>query len=99
MIVVSGTVEIDPADLERALEAGRTAAAESRAEPGCRTYAFYQDIEAPARLRVFEEWDDGAALDRHFQTPHFQAFGAVLRSLRILSRDIVRYEVTGATPV
>lgn len=93
MIVVSGTIEIESADLARALEAGREAAAATRTEPGCRAYAFYQDIEAPARIRVFEEWDDEAALKRHFEMPHFQHFREVLGTIRVLDRKIKRYEV------
>lgn len=94
MIVVSGTIEIESADLERALEAGREAAAAARSEPGCRAYAFYQDIERPARIRIFEEWDDGEALKRHFEMPHFQRFREVLGTIRVLSRDIKRYDVS-----
>lgn len=94
MIVVSGVIEIDSADLDRALQAGREAAAATRTEPGCRAYAFYQDIETPARIRVFEEWDDDAALKRHFEMPHFQRFREVLGTVRVLSRDIKRYEVS-----
>ncbi len=94
MIVVSGVIEIESADLDRALEAGREAAAATRTEPGCRAYAFYQDIETPARVRVFEEWDDAAALERHFEMPHFQRFREVLGGIRVLSREIKRYEVS-----
>ena len=99
MIVVSGVIEIDGADLERALEAGREAAAATRTEPGCRTYAFYQDIETPTRVRVFEEWDDDAALKRHFEMPHFQRFREVLGTIRVYSRDIRRYEVSAVGAV
>jgi quinol monooxygenase YgiN len=99
MIVVSGIIEIDSADLERALEAGREAAAATRSEPGCRAYAFYQDIERPACIRVFEEWDDAAALARHFETPHFQAFREVLRTIRVHTQEIKRYDVSDVSEV
>jgi len=97
MIIVSGVFEIDAADRERALEAGRVMARASRAESGCRAYAFYADIEEPARVRVFEEWDDLAALEEHFRTPHMATFRQTLGELRILSRNVHRYEVQQAT--
>jgi quinol monooxygenase YgiN len=99
MIVVSGLFEIESADLERALGAGREVAAATRQEPGCRAYAFYQDIETPARIRVFEEWDDAAALQHHFETPHFQRFIEVIGGIRILSREVKRYDVSAVGEV
>jgi quinol monooxygenase YgiN len=97
MIVVSGVIEIESADLQRALAAGREAAVATRAEPGCRAYAFYQDIETPARIRLFEEWDDAEALKRHFEMPHFRRFREVLGGIRVLGREIKRYEIADVT--
>jgi len=45
----------------------------SRAEAGCLAYSFYNQPSTNEYL-FFEEWADQAALDFHFQTPHFQSF-------------------------
>ena len=95
MIVVSGTNEVAAKDAERAIEAAIPLAKETRKEPGCRFYSFYQDIESPGVFRVFEEWDDDAALKAHFQTPHMAAFRAVLGEIGVLNRDVKIYRVSG----
>jgi quinol monooxygenase YgiN len=99
MIVVSGTNEVAAADAPRAVEAAIALARETRKEPGCRYYAFYQDIESPGVFRVFEEWDDDAALKAHFETPHMAAFRAVLGELGVLNRDVKIYRVSGVDPL
>lgn len=93
-IIVSGVVEIASRDREAALDAARKMAAETRREEGCRAYAFYTDIEHPDRIRIFEEWENAEALERHFRTPHMAAFQRRLAELKIRSRALHRYEVT-----
>lgn len=99
MIVVSGTNEVAAEDAPRAMEAAIALAHETRKEPGCRFYAFYQDIESPGVFRVFEEWDDEAALRAHFETPHMAAFRKVLGGIGVLSRDVKIYRVSGVDPL
>ena len=94
MIVVSGTIEIDPTDRVRALAAVAALTAATLAEPGCITYGIWTDPAEPGRFRVFEEWQNEAALTAHFGTPHIAAFRAQLATLKIRSSEIWRYEVT-----
>ncbi len=49
-------------------------AAPSRAEAGCISYNFYEQQPANNEFLFFEEWTDQAAIDFHFQTPHFKEF-------------------------
>ena len=76
MIIVSGTLTIDPADVETAMALGATMAEASLAEEGCSAYGFWQDPADPSRARVFEEWASQEALDLHFATPHMADFMA-----------------------
>ncbi len=46
----------------------------SRAEAGCISYNFYEQQPATNEFLFFEEWADQAAVDFHFQTPHFKEF-------------------------
>jgi quinol monooxygenase YgiN len=96
MIVVSGVVEVAPESREQVLDAIIDLARASRAEKGCRCYAFYEDLERPNRFRVFEEWVDDAALEQHFATPHMNAFRQRLVGVVIVSRSVHRYEVASA---
>ncbi len=93
MIVVSGIVEVGAASVEAAVGAAAEMARATREEPGCLSYAFYQDVESPGRFRVFEEWESEAALEDHFKTAHMATFREALGGLEILGRDIKLYVV------
>ena len=89
MIVIAGTVPVRP---DRRAEAVRVAVAmaeATRAEPGCVTYRFAADL-------VFEEWEDEAALARHFATAHMAAFRRALPELVAGPSAIRRYVVERA---
>ena len=95
MLIVTGVFELDAAQLDRLREAAIVMAKATRAEVGCQAYAFWQDIESNTRFRVYEEWDDRAALEAHFKAPHMQVWRAALAEGGLLSRKVVT--VTGGT--
>jgi len=55
--------------------------AASRAERGCLGYTLLQDPFDKTVFFFFEEWRTQQAIDEHFATPHFKAFGAQLKGL------------------
>lgn len=92
MLIVSGTIEIDPASVEQAKVAAMEMARETRKEDGCYTYGFWQDLEKDSRFMVYEEWRDRDALKAHAETAHMAVFRAALAEVGVLSRDIIAYE-------
>jgi quinol monooxygenase YgiN len=99
MIVVSGVFEVEPSDREAAMAAAVRMATETRKETGCQSYAFYRDFEDEDRIRVFEEWESGDALERHFRTPHMAEFRAALGKIKIRRGQVFRYEVAARAPL
>ena len=99
MIIVSGTLTIDPADVETAMALGATMAEASLAEEGCRAYGFWQDPADPSRARVFEEWASQEALDLHFATPHMAEFMTGIGQLKISDMDLSKYAVSEKAPL
>ena len=99
MIVVSGVFEVEAADREAAIAAAVRMATETRKEAGCESYAFYSDFEDPNRIRVFEEWESGEALERHFRTAHMTEFRGALGKIRIKRGQVFRYEVAARAPL
>ncbi len=99
MIVVSGMFEVEASDREAAMAAAVRMATATRTEAGCQSYAFYADFEDPNRIRVFEEWESGEALERHFRTPHMIEFRAALGRIKIRRGQVFRYEVTARAPL
>jgi len=82
MIIVHGAIEIDPEHWEDAMELSLEHVERSRAEPGCISHAVHIDAENPNRLVFFEEWQDMAALQTHFQVP---ASGEFIQKLEALA--------------
>lgn len=95
MLIVSGTIEIAPEGVEAARAAAITMMQETRREKGCRVYEFSQQIEAPQVFRVYEEWDDAAALKAHGAAPHMADFRKALAAAGVVSRDV--FTVSGGT--
>jgi len=97
MLVIAARALVDPADLEKAMDAGRIMAEKSQAEPGCITYCFSQDLNNPNLIRIFEEWESQEDLDKHFQMPHMAEFQATLQTLNVKEIKAKKYDVSGVT--
>lgn len=99
LVVVAGTVVVDPGDRAAMLEAAVPMMAASQAEDGCMDYVFSAHPTEPDQVLVFERWRDLAALEAHFTTSHMATFASALRGLAISGRDILRYDVARHGPV
>ncbi len=93
MIVVAGTVAINPERREEAVQVALKMVAATKLEAGCRSYDFWADLGNPNRFHVFEEWETPEALETHFDTPHMAEFLEALPPLIASPPDIKRYEV------
>ncbi|WP_170424600.1 putative quinol monooxygenase [Ruegeria arenilitoris] len=90
MLIVTGTVEVSPDGVEKAVAAAQRMVAETVKEPGCLIYEFSQILGHSNRFRVYEEWQDQAALEAHFIAPHMAEFQAVLGEVGVTSSEIYR---------
>ena len=71
-----------------------------RAEAGCQTYVFSNDTQTPGVQHLFEIWDDEASLMAHARAPHMAAYRDAMQELgALVSREIVRYDVSGSSPL
>ena len=99
MILVLGTVQLAPEKLDGARAAMERMVAASRAEPGCITYGYAQDVLDPATIHVIEKWQDRAALQTHFATPHMAEWRGVMGELGLSGRDLKVHEIDEGAPV
>ena len=95
MLVISGEIKVAPESRVKAVAAMIRVEQATRKESGCLTYTFYSDLEDPDCLRIFEEWESDAALAAHFKAPHIAVFRTEMAEVKVLSRQIKKYEVTG----
>ncbi len=93
MILVVARVETNHEHLEALKHAMQSMEQASRLEAGCQDYAFSVEIGDSSVLRVTERWDDMAALEYHFSTPHMATFGLALRQHPPVSADIKVYDI------
>lgn len=94
MLVISGEIRVAPESRAIAVAAAIKVAQATRKEAGCLSYSFYSNLEDPNVFRIFEEWETEAALGAHFKTPHIAQFRTDMAQVKVLSRQIRRYEVT-----
>ncbi|MDU9003734.1 putative quinol monooxygenase [Sedimentitalea todarodis] len=92
MLIVTGIIEINPDRIGSAQAAATKMMVETRKESGCHVYEFSQQVEAPHRFRVYEEWSDDAALQAHSEAPHMAAFREALGEIGVISREIVKFD-------
>lgn len=54
----------------------------TRKEDGCVQYDLHVATDNPGRFVFYENWTSREALDKHLQSPHLKAFGAISKELR-----------------
>ena len=102
MIQINGTITLAPgtiADNPDTVEAIKAMVAASRAEDGCYTYTFAQDLSDPDTLIIYERWRDKEALAAHGKSAHMAEFQKVMAANPPLGRDLRVYETDEGKPL
>lgn len=95
MQMVYAVLPLSPDHRDEALEATRTLAENSRAEPGVIDYRVGTDVEDPNILRFVEQYEDADAVDAHLETDHYQVYeDAVIPDMLAGEPEITQFEVT-----
>ncbi len=76
----------------------RKVVAASLLEPACRAYSYAEDVSEAGLFRVYEEWDDRAALEAHFATAHMLRWQKERDALGFHDREISIREAGQADP-
>ncbi len=63
MIIVSGHLQVDPAQRDTYLQTCRAVVSEARSTAGCLGYALSADLVDPGRINILERWDSQATVD------------------------------------
>jgi quinol monooxygenase YgiN len=97
MLIVAGTIVIDPAKRPAAEVAFEKMRAATLKEPGCIAYQAYVDRNDPGVLFLFEKWESAEALNAHFATPHMADFGGAMATFGVKETDVRRFDVGSET--
>ena len=94
MLVIAGTVTIDPAHFDALKAAAIEMMAETHKEPGNIAYVFSSSLEDAGTVHIFEHWESQAALDAHFKAPHMAKFQAAIGGLGIKDMTVQKFEIS-----
>lgn len=99
MIVIAGNVTVKPETRDQWMQVAMTMSRASEAEDGCVTYRFYQDLEDPDLMLLFEVWESEEALEAHFKTEHMAEYRSRIPDLVAGPSKLTRYEVSSSRPL
>jgi quinol monooxygenase YgiN len=93
MIVVVGEFRLAVDKLAEAHGGMERVIVASRAEPGCLSYSYAEDLLQPGLFRVIETWQSREALAAHFESPHMIAWRREREELGMSGRIVTAYAV------
>lgn len=99
MIVIAGTIRIDPANKAAAAAAALEIMRETHKEEGNLAYSFSQDLEDEGLIYIFEKWESQEALDFHFKTPHMAEFQKKMGGFGVKGMDLEKFEIASVGSV
>jgi|SRR5215510_7439396 len=100
MLIVAGTLTVDPAQRDEFLRQRLPSTVATRDDPACLDHVLALDPVDPARLHVFERWETADALERHLAESSSTGLGEASNpAIEVTSMDLVRYEVNEAGPL
>ncbi|MDH3752899.1 MAG: antibiotic biosynthesis monooxygenase [Acidimicrobiia bacterium] len=99
MLLIAGTITLDPRKIDEAMEAAVTMMKATHEEPGNIEYVFSVDPIREGIVHVFEKWDGEESLAAHFGARHMAEFQAKVPSLGITGMDIRKYEIASEGPI
>lgn len=98
MVIVAGSLQVDPVQREAFLEGRMDGMRATRAEPGCLEYTFSADPIDPGRVMLIECWASQEDLDTHLAAARARpsVSGAAVTPK---AASIFVYQVTGEQPL
>lgn len=98
-IVISAQIDLDPARREAALKSARQWIDGALSQPGCIHYDWSADLDNPARVNVFEEWESEDSLAAHFAGPHYAGMLGHIGQFGLTNAVSRKYRVDAEGPV
>lgn len=100
MIIIAGTIDVDPAQFDACVAASTPIQKATRDdEPGCLAYCFAPDPVVPGRIQVFELWADQESLAAHFTHPNYRNMRTTLGQFGLRGADNKKYRIDHSEPV
>ena len=98
-IIISGTVDLPPENLQAALEAGKPLIEGALTQDGCLDYDWCPEPLHAGRIRVFERWASEAALANHFEGRWYKEMRDAIGRFGVIAAATAKYRVDLEEPV
>ncbi len=92
-IIISGTIDLPPENVERAIETARPLIEGALTEEGCLDYDWCPNLLVPGRIRVFERWTSTEALAAHFKTDWYLKMREHIGSFGLINAETAKYRI------
>ena len=99
MIIIAGTVDLDPEKREAALTSGCQHMEATRAQKGCMHYVWSADPLVAGRVYVYECWQSQEDLAAHLGGPHYRAMLQNMAAHEIRGMDVDKFKISLSEPV
>src|SRR4051812_22892642 len=99
MVILAGTIRIGAGLRDKALAPITDMVNATRTEPGCIEYAFAFDALDDHLVRIFEVFENDAALAAHRASPHMARWRQQMPELGIGGRDMSEYQVQSSRKI
>jgi len=80
-MMIIAKLKVKPEKVKAFTEAAKEMIEKSNKEAGCKSYQLYQDPYDNSRFVFVEEYKNQAAVDAHFASDYFKAFGPKMGEL------------------
>jgi quinol monooxygenase YgiN len=87
-MMIVATVTVKPDKIKAFTEAAKEIIEKSNKEAGCKSYQLYQDPYDKTKFVFVEEYKNQAAIDAHFASDYFKAFGPKISDLVVAPAKI-----------
>lgn len=98
-IIISGTIDLPPENVQKAIETARPLIEGALTEEGCLDYDWCPNLLVPGRIRVFERWASTEALAAHFKTDWYLKMREHIGSFGLIAAVTAKYRVDAEAPV
>ncbi|MDR2513257.1 MAG: antibiotic biosynthesis monooxygenase [Puniceicoccales bacterium] len=91
--LITARVHVKQGLVDEFIQAAKALVTASRAEAGCIAYEYLHSPDNGHQFLFLERWKDQAAIDSHFASEHFVAFGATLGRIAASKPEIVIFDI------
>jgi quinol monooxygenase YgiN len=99
VIIIAGTISIDPSKADQALADAVEMMKATHEEQGNLAYVFSLDPLVPGQIQLFEKWESEEALAAHSASAHMAEFRPKMGGWGVTGADIKKYEIASEGPL